>query len=78
MLKDPIIINTDNKDKLSEKSLKKYILKQLEHLFLELGYGFAYIGSEYKINIAEIIKPSNNIFFKNSLVYSSSNYTLIS
>lgn len=51
MLKDPIIINTDNKDKLSEKSLKKYILKQLEHLFLELGYGFAYIGSEYKINI---------------------------
>ena len=33
MLKDPIIINTDNKDKLSEKSLKKYILKQLEHLF---------------------------------------------
>ena len=51
MLKDPIIINADNKDKLSEKSLKKYILKQLEHLFLELGYGFAYIGSEYKINI---------------------------
>lgn len=51
MLKDTIIINTDNKDKLSEKTLKKYILKQLEHLFLELGYGFTYIRSKYKIKI---------------------------
>lgn len=51
MLKDPIIINVDNKDNLSEKALKKYMLNQLKHIFLELGYGFSYVGDEYKIKV---------------------------
>ncbi len=51
MLKDPIIINVDNQDRLSEKALKKYILNQLKHIFLELGYGFSYVGDEYKIKV---------------------------
>ncbi|MGN1268069.1 MAG: PDDEXK nuclease domain-containing protein [Candidatus Aphodocola sp.] len=49
MLHDPIIINVDTNEKLSEKVLKKYILKELEHFFLELGTGFSFIGSEYKL-----------------------------
>jgi len=49
MLHDPIIINVDNKEKLSEKALKKYILNELEYFFLELGTGFTYVGSEYKL-----------------------------
>ena len=50
MIHDPILINIDNKEKMSEKVLKKYILKELEHLFLELGTGFTFVGSEYKLS----------------------------
>ena len=49
MLLDPIIINIDNKDCLSEKVLKKYILKRLEHFFLQLGTGFTLAGTKYNI-----------------------------
>lgn len=49
MLHDPIIINVDSDEKLSEKVLKKYIIKELEKVFLEFGTGFTYVGSEYKV-----------------------------
>lgn len=49
MLHDPIIINIAEEEKLSEKVLKKYILKELEKVFLELGTGFTFVGSEYKV-----------------------------
>ena len=29
----------------------KYMLNQLKHIFLELGYGFSYVGDEYKIKV---------------------------
>ena len=51
MLKNPVIINVDSKDNLTERVLKWFIIKELEHFFLELGYGFTYVGSEYKITI---------------------------
>lgn len=50
MIHDPIIINIDDTKKISEKVLKKYILKELEHFFLELGCGFTFVGSEYKLS----------------------------
>ena len=50
MIHDPILINIDSKEKMSEKVLKKYILKELEHFFLELGTGFSFVGSEYKLS----------------------------
>ena len=50
MIHDPILINIDQKEKISEKVLKKYILKELEHFFLELGTGFTFVGSEYKLS----------------------------
>ena len=50
MIHDPILINIDSKEKMSEKILKKYILKELEHFFLELGTGFTFVGSEYKLS----------------------------
>ena len=50
MIKNPIIINTNkNIDKLSEKALKGFILNSIEKFLLELGVGFAFIGSEYKL-----------------------------
>ena len=50
MIKNPIIINTSkNIDKLSEKEIKQFILDSIEKFLLELGVGFTYVGSEYKL-----------------------------
>lgn len=53
MLLNPIIINIDNKNELSEKVLKKYLLEELRNFFLQLGTEFLYAGSEYKINFMD-------------------------
>ena len=50
MIKNPILIKTNERiDKLSEKALKKFILEKIEEFLLELGYGFLFAGSEYKL-----------------------------
>ena len=50
MIKDPIIINTNKIiDKLSEKALKSFVLDSIENFLIELGVGFAFIGSEYRL-----------------------------
>ena len=50
MIKNPILIKTNEKvDKLSERALKSFILEKIEEFLLELGYGFTYVGSEYKL-----------------------------
>ena len=50
MIKNPIHIKIDsNIDKLSEKAFKQFILEKIEEFLLELGYGFTYVGSEYKL-----------------------------
>lgn len=50
MIKNPMIIKVNNNiDKLSEKALKQFILEKIEDFLLELGYGFTYVGSEYKL-----------------------------
>ena len=50
MIKNPILIKTNDRlDKLSEKALKEFILEKIEDFLLELGYGFTFVGSEYKL-----------------------------
>ena len=50
MIKNPVLIKTNDKtDKLSEKALKEFILEKIEEFLLELGYGFLFAGSEYKL-----------------------------
>ena len=49
MIKNPILIKVDSNDKLSERALKQFILEKIEEFLLELGYGFTYVGSEYKL-----------------------------
>ena len=50
MIKNPILIMTSkNIDKLSEKALREFILEKIEEFLIELGYGFIYVGSEYKL-----------------------------
>ena len=57
-IKNPIIINSYNNEKenISEKVLKEYILKDLDNFLKQLGDGFAYMANEYKIMIGN--KPN--------------------
>ena len=51
-IKEPIIIkNNLDYNNISEKVLKKLILEDIDSFLKELGSGFCYIGSEYKIKI---------------------------
>ena len=51
-IKDPIIINNSlNYIEISERVLKELILNDLENFLNQLGNGFSFIGSEYKIKV---------------------------
>ena len=51
-IKEPIIIkNSLNYNDVSEKVLKKLILEDIDSFLKELGSGFCYIESEYRIKI---------------------------
>ena len=64
VIKDPILTNTkDNITKLNETTLHKYIIDMLEHRFLEFGTGFALVGHEYKIKIANKTYKIDLLFF---------------
>ena len=53
-IKNPIIIkNKYDTDDISEKMLKGLILDNIEYFIKELGEGFSFIGSEYKIKIGD-------------------------
>ena len=53
MIKDPIYIKIDKKiDKLNEKVLKEIILEKIESYFIELGYGYAFVGSEVRLELS--------------------------
>ena len=53
-VKNPIVIKTNGKEVASEKILKHFILENMELFLKELGPGFSFIGSEYKIKIGDI------------------------
>ena len=54
LVKDPIQIrNTSDNNEISEKVLQKFILEDIESFLKELGNGFCFIGSEYKIKIGD-------------------------
>ena len=64
MIKDPIIIKLNSKDKeLDEKALHKYIIGMLETRFLELGTGFTLAGHEYKIQVSNHTYKIDLLFF---------------
>jgi len=54
-IKHPIIINNPNNfTNISEKVLKQLILEDLDNFLKQLGQGYSYIESEYKIMIGNI------------------------
>lgn len=51
-IKNPIVIkNSLNYEQISENILKKLILEDIDAFLNQLGYGFMYVGCEYKINM---------------------------
>ena len=54
LIKNPIVIrNSLDVNEISEKYLKKIILDDVESFMKELGSGYSFIGSEYKIKIGD-------------------------
>ncbi len=43
----------DVQDQLHERKLEQQLIEQLRHLLLELGVGFAFIGNQYRIEVAD-------------------------
>ena len=53
-IKNPIVIrNSFNYEIISEKTLQKLILENIENFMKELGNSFCFIGSEYKIKLGD-------------------------
>ena len=54
LIPNPIIIRNNNLDnELNEHMIKELILNNLDNFLFHLGYGFSYIGNEYKIKIGD-------------------------
>jgi predicted nuclease of restriction endonuclease-like (RecB) superfamily len=52
LILNPIIIRTKQlKMNISECALKELILNNLDNFLLQLGFGFTYVGNEYKIKL---------------------------
>ena len=62
LVKNPIILKTD-KEIIKEKALQQLILEDMENFLVELGNGFSFIKSEYKIKIG------NNYNYIDLLLY---------
>ena len=63
-VKNPIIIkNNNNYDIISEHILQGIILEDIEGFMKELGSGFCFIGSEYKIKIGNTYNYIDLLFF---------------
>ncbi len=63
-IKNPILITmTKSVDKITEKSLRLFMLEEIENTMLELGQGFAFVGSEKSIRINNKILRPDLVFF---------------
>ena len=52
LVPNPILIkNVSSDKKLTEYALKQAILNNLDEFLLQLGYGFTYVGNEFKIKV---------------------------
>ena len=65
-LKDPIILNIDNK-KRSEKELEEEIFKNVFSFMEEIGNSVMLYGRQYKININGLTHKADLVFFDNEI-----------
>ena len=52
-IKNPILIRSSYSDNISEKALKQIILEDIPSFLKELGNGFTFIDTEYKIKLGD-------------------------
>ena len=53
-IKNPILIsNCNNNEDISETTLKKLMMEDIDNFLIELGEGFSYLKSEYKIKVGD-------------------------
>ncbi|MCL2383473.1 MAG: PDDEXK nuclease domain-containing protein [Oscillospiraceae bacterium] len=65
-LKDPIVLNIDNK-KRSEKELEKEILNNISNFKREIGNHVMFFESQYKVNINGLTHKVDLVFFDNEI-----------
>ena len=65
-LKDPIILNINNK-KRSEKELEKEILNNISNFKKEIGDSVMFFESQYKIKIKGLLHKVDLVFFDNEI-----------
>lgn len=54
LIPNPIVIKVDNlNEKINEYALKQAVLCNLDNFLKQLGYGFTYIGNEFKIKLGD-------------------------
>lgn len=64
MVPNPILIKTNKEyDKFSEYILKELILNNLDDFLQQLGFGFSYIGNEYRIKYNSIYNYIDLLLF---------------
>ncbi len=64
LVPNPILIrNKNNTEIITEKVLHNLILEDIESFMKELGNGFSFIGSEYKIKIGDSYHRIDLLFF---------------
>ena len=70
LVKDPIIIkNKYQPDEINEKMLHQLILEDMDSFLYELGEGFTYVKSEYKIKIGDTYNYIDILLF--NYIYNS-------
>ena len=64
LIPNPIIIKRESiDDKLSEYALRQLILNNIDLFLKQLGIGFSYIGSEYRIKIGNVYNYIDILLF---------------
>jgi predicted nuclease of restriction endonuclease-like (RecB) superfamily len=64
MFKDPYVLDfIDVGDNIHERHLERALIRKIKDLLLELGTGFAFVGSQYRLQVGE------NDFFVDLLFY---------
>ncbi len=67
-IKNPIIIKLSKEEQIKkEKELQLIILSKLKDFFMELGYGYTFVGNEYKIKINNKIYRIDILLFNYNL-----------
>lgn len=64
LIPNPILVKSSMlKKELSEYALKQLILNNLDEFLLQLGYGFTYVGNEFRIRVDNVYNYIDMLLF---------------